>query len=146
MSDTIEFPTDDDAERFSTEFDRIVENTLFELRESGQKVRTDVIMKERNEGESSAVRVGATLYVAKAVQSDPDIQLYENPTDEELEEILLKAASYTGTWYHSHVVFTATGEWSALQSKVADLDEESGVFLSVHYPHGKSIYMHPHLA
>jgi hypothetical protein len=146
MSDIIEFPTDDDAERFSAEFDRIVENTLFELRESGQKVRTDIIMKERNEGESSAVRVGATLYVAKAVQSDPDIRLYENPTDAELEEVLLKAADYSGTWYHSHVVFTSTGDWSPLQKRVAELDEESGVFLSIHYPAGKSIYMHPHLA
>jgi hypothetical protein len=84
--------------------------------------------------------------VAKAVQSDPDIRLYENPTEAELEEILLKAASYTGTWYHSHVVFTSTGDWSVLQKRVAELDEESGVFLSIHYPEGKSIYMHPHMA
>lgn len=145
MSENIEFPTEDDAQRFSDEFDRIVENTLSELRESGHKVRMDIIMKERNEGESSAVRVGATLYVAKAVQSDPDIQLYENPSDAELEEILLKAASYTGTWYHSHVVFTFMGEWTPLQAKVAELDEESGVFLSLHYPAGKNIYLHPHL-
>lgn len=145
MSDMIEFPTDDDAERFSDEFDRIVENTLFELRESGQKVRTDVIMRERDEGESSAVRVGASLYVAKAVQSDPNIRLYENPSDAELEEILSTAADYTGTWYHSHVVFTSSGEWSDLQKRVADLGEESGVFLSVQYPTGRTIYLHPHL-
>jgi hypothetical protein len=146
MSDKIEYPTEDEAQQFSEEFDRIVENTLFELRESGYKVRTDIIMKERNEGESSAVRVGATLYVAKAVESDPEIQLYENPTDAELEEILLKAADYTGTWYHSRVVLTYTGEWTPLQVKVAELDEESGVFLSLHYPTGKTIYLHPHLA
>ena len=145
MSDRIEFPTEDEAQRFSDEFDRIVEDTLSELRESGSKVRTDVIMKDRNEGESSAVSLGATLYVAKAVQSDPDIQLYENPSDAELEEILLKAADYTGTWYHSHVVFTFTGEWTPLQARVAELDEDSGVFLTMHYPAGKTIYLHPHL-
>lgn len=145
MSDNVEFPTEDEAQRFSDEFDQIVENTLFELRESGHKVRTDVIMKDRNEGESSAVRVGATLYVAKAVESDPEIRLYENPSDAELEEVLLKAADYTGTWYHSHVVLTFTGDWTPLQAKVAELDEESGVFLSVHYPSGRNIYLHPHL-
>jgi hypothetical protein len=145
MSDKIEFPTEDEAQRFSEEFDRIVESTLSELLEHGDKKRTDIIMQERNEGESSAVRVGATIYVAKAVESDPEVKFYENPTDAELEAILLKAASYTGTWYHSRVVLTFTGEWTALQAMVADLDEESGVFLSLHYPTGKAYYFH-HMA
>lgn len=142
MSDIVEFPTDDEAERFSEEFDRIVDNTLSELWENGDKKRMDVIMKERNEGESSAVRVGATIYVARAVETDPDVKLYENPSDAELEEVLLKAADYTGTWYHSRVVLTYSGEWSALQAKVAGLDDESGVFLCLQYPAGKAHYLH----
>lgn len=145
MSNRIEHPTEDEVQLFSDEFDRIIDNTLFELSENGVKVRADVIMKDRNEGESSAVRVGASLHVSRLIESDPDIIYYDNPTDAELEEILARAANYTGSWYHSYVVLTLSGEWSSLQCKVAELDDESGIFLSIRCPEGHTLYTHPHL-
>ena len=138
MSDTIDYPTSDEAQRFSEEFDNIVTETLSELNTNGVRLRTDIIMSERNEGESSPVRLGATLYVSKAVNNDPDIKHYENPTEDELLEILNKSENYTGTWYHSKVTLYFRGKWTPLQAKVAELDEESGVFLQFHYPQSVS--------
>lgn len=134
MSDDIQYPTADEAEQFSDEFDKIVDNTLAELNQSADRVRTDIIMSNRDEGESSPVRLGATLFVSQAVAADPEIKQYENPTDEQMHEILDRAANYTGTWYHSKVTLYSTGKWTPLQAKVAELDEESGVFLMFHYP------------
>lgn len=134
MSQTIHYPTAGEAERLSAEFDRIVQETFDELTGAGVKVRTDVIMRARDEGLSSPVRVGASLYVAHTVHDDPEIAVYDNPDDEQLREILAKAAAYSGDWFHSKVLLRFSGQWSALQTEVAELDEDSGVFLMFDYP------------
>ena len=126
-------PSSKDAEAYSEEFDNIAGATLHELVEAQTHLRTELIMQDRDEGLSSPVRLGATLYVAHAVDADPEIAKYDDPTDEELQQVLDRAASYDGDWYHSRVTLNYTGSWSPLQEQIAELDEESGVFIVFNY-------------
>jgi hypothetical protein len=142
MNDTMQFPTTEEADRISAEFDVIVQHTFDELTRNGVRVRTDVVLRSRNEGLSSPVRVGASLFVSRAIQSDPDVVEYDDPSEAQLREILARAERYTGDWYHSKVTLHYTGHWTPLQTEVAELDEESGVFVIFDYDSPEALSSH----
>lgn len=133
MTNEIQLPSAEEAEQLSERFDRVACTTLHELAGSRKHERLELLMQSRAEGLSSPVRAGATVYVRKAVEDDPTVTKYDDPTDADLREVLAKAESYDGRWYHSRVVLNFYGSWTPLQREVADLDEESGVFIVFNY-------------
>lgn len=133
MTQEIQLPTAEEAEQLSERFDRVACTTLHELAGRCTHERLELIMQGRAEGLSSPVRVGATVYVRKAVEDDPWVTKYDEPTDADLHEVLAKAESYDGQWYHSRVILNFYGSWTPLEREVAELDEESGVFIVFNY-------------
>lgn len=133
MTDEMQMPSPEEAEQLSEAFDRVVAKTLHELAGRSTHERLELIMRERAEGLSSPVRAGATVYVAHAVENDPKVAKYDHPTDDDLRTVLAKAETYTGQWYHSRVVLSFHGTWSPLEQEVAELDEDSGVFVVFDY-------------
>lgn len=133
MNSELRLPSEKEASELSDRFDRKVCSTLQELVERQAHERFETLMEASGEGLSSPVRVGAEVYIAHAVEDDPKVAKYDNPSDLELLEVLNRAAKYTGDWYHSRVVLKFYGSWSPLQRAVAELEEESGVFVIFDY-------------
>jgi hypothetical protein len=96
------------------------------FREKGLVARAEVLAAGTEPG--SAEDVGAIIFEREAVMADTNIKHYENPSDDELLEILAKAETYEGDWYHSYVSMTSDGGWTPLQQRVVDLPDTAGVY------------------
>lgn len=105
-----------------------INDAYAELKERGVVARAEILSEGAEEG--SAEDVGATLYEMRTVDSDSDVQRYVDPSDEELLEVLAKAESYDGDWFHSNVLMTSVGGWTPLQQRVKDLPSSAGVYRS----------------
>lgn len=134
MNIKMELPTEEQAARFSEQYDKTVEETLAKLLLQAPMVRADIIIAERQASLSSPVRVAALLYVKAALEGDAEVECFDYPTAQNLRHVLAKAESYEGDWFHSRVTLRYSGGWSPLEQEVAELDEESGVFVEFHYP------------
>lgn len=99
-----------------------------ELKELGVVARAEILSKGAKKGSSEDV--GATLYELRTVESDSNVQRYDDPSDEELLEVLAKAESYVGEWFHSSVRMTCVGDWTPWQKRVRELPSSAGVYRS----------------
>lgn len=67
------------------------------------------------------------------ISSDDTIARYDEPTVEDLTEIIQKAKEYTGSWYHSEVTlpeWLISKEYSLLQKEVEELGQNAGIVIS----------------
>ena len=73
---------------------------------------------------------------------DPNIDRYENPSEEQMRRIIERAKAYTGNWYHTEITFplgasemkfgTVNGQkttHSELVHRIEELGEDHGIFL-----------------
>lgn len=117
--------------------DSIAESYAF-WKSQGRKVRPDILWREVESG--SDLEIAATLYVMKLVEADKSIPRYDNPTQAEMQEILERAASYEGDWYHSIVKLEMSDDWTPLHQAIDDLPYSAGVSLSVSFAHDASMF------
>lgn len=135
MNTKIELPTNEQAERFSEQFEQAVWEAMADLLERQPKMRADLILRDLGIATlSSPVRVAVMQYVKSAVEADPLVTSFDQPSVEDLRHIIAKAEHYGGDWYHSRVTLRYSGSWTPLEQEVSELDEESGVFVEFHYP------------
>lgn len=74
-----------------------------------------------------------TMEEMRDIASDDTIARYDEPTVEDLQEIIQKAKSYTGPWYHSEVTLPEwfiSEEYSFLQKEVEKLGQNAGIVIS----------------
>lgn len=105
-----------------------INDAYAELKELGVVARAEILSEGAEKGSSEDV--GATLYELRTVESDSNVARYDDPSDEELLEVLAKAEAYEGDWFHSYVRMTCVGGWTPLQQRVKDLPSSAGVYRS----------------
>jgi hypothetical protein len=106
--------------------DKSITDAYAELKERGVVARAEILSEGSEPGSSEDV--GATLYELRTVVGDSSVQRYDDPSDEELLEVLAKAEAYDGDWFHSYVKMTSVGGWTPLQQRVKDLPSSAGVY------------------
>ena len=78
-----------------------------------------------------------TIVELREIDNDDAIVRHDEPTIEELKEIIHKAKSYTGSWYHSKVTLPGwfiSKEYSLLQKEVEELGQNAGIVISHQMP------------
>lgn len=85
------------------------------------------------EHECSPEEIDELLEELHKIDEDSEIIHYVSPTIQEMKEIIEKAETYTGTWYHSKVVLSGNKEkpeTEELKNKISELGEDHGIALS----------------
>ena len=77
--------------------------------------------------------IQAIITEFRQVDNDPSITVYSSPaTIEEMKEVILKASTYDGEWYHSNIVVDTSkllsDEAQKLATEVIELGSEHGIF------------------
>lgn len=71
------------------------------------------------------------------IEEDPNLSRYENPSENEMVNILEKAATYTGPWYHTTVLFDMEAlvpeEYKTLRTGLLNLPVSKGVYTVTRY-------------
>jgi len=74
-------------------------------------------------------RINDKILESTLVHSDPQIDKYYLPNRSQLQEVLMKARIYKGTWYHSVVILRKSLNNTPELMKVKKLGADAGIYI-----------------